>query len=719
MPEDSNDTSTTEPQPTDVSVQDYPSWFRRSVSLFALSGFAVAQPLFGLIGAEPEFWVARDAGYLDLLVLVIGVVAVIPGTLLVAEYVVSRFHERVSWYLHLAFVAGLSALVGVDILDTVTGGDVRGLYLMVAAALVGIGLAAVYLRSKSLRDFVSILAIGPVVFTLLLVFSVPSLGAPDAATVDASIDSETSVVVVVLDEFQLASIQNADGTIDDSRFPNIARLAERSTWYPYATTVHDNTLKAVPAILTGSYPNPDFVATAADYPVNLFTILGESHTMRVSEDVTQLCPVSLCADTDSDESLGTHLFTLVSDTAVVYLHTVTPTTLRYRLPPIGTRWEGFLVDDGAPSGTTAVPADLGEYERKFSAQTNGDKRAVGYGRFLDSFDPALGPTLYYAHVDLPHAPWSTLPGGAWYPYSDLIPGQSPQGVWTGDHWYVQQAYQRFQLNVGYVDVLVGATLDRLDELGMFDDSLIVFVSDHGENFAINESRRAITDVSLAAVGGIPLFVKYPGQTEPVLSQANAQTVDIVPTVVAALGGSVTGFDGAVLDGSLPSDKRILTNAGSEYVLAHQDYVALADEHRAEMLGLLPAGSGFQGVFTSAGPRPDLNGVPISSFDIVERQGAVELPAQSFVTNFDSSASMDPVGVPAVISFGNAEDRTEHFAIAVNGIIRTTITAYLADGGSVTLYAVVPQGSFAHGSNEVEVFGIGGSTNEPVLVRYSR
>ena len=166
------------------------------------------------------------------------------------------------------------------------------------------------------------------------------LAVDDAEAADVSVATHTPVVLVVFDEFPVSSLMRADGSLDAVRYPNFARLARDATWYPRATTVHDSTTIAVPAILTGQRPKPGTLPTLADHPDNLFTLLGKRYTIRASEQVTRLCPSRYCPRTREvpvlDRQRG-----LFYDVSVGYLHRVLPASLRGGLPPIGERWGGF------------------------------------------------------------------------------------------------------------------------------------------------------------------------------------------------------------------------------------------------------------------------------------------------------------------------------------------------------------------------------------------
>ena len=69
-----------------------------------------------------------------------------------------------------------------------------------------------------------------------------------------NVAARTPVVLVIFDEFAMSSIMTERGTIDAVRYPNFGALARSSTWHRNATTVHDYTFWAVPAILTGMRP---------------------------------------------------------------------------------------------------------------------------------------------------------------------------------------------------------------------------------------------------------------------------------------------------------------------------------------------------------------------------------------------------------------------------------------------------------------------------------
>ncbi len=696
------------------------SWRSRVLHLFALSGLAVAQPLLGILGSEPGFWIARGSTYLDVAIFLVVVLLGIPGLLLGVELLLSKVHDLAGLVFHVSAVGGFLFLISLNVVDTLGGGEMPGVVVIGAAVVAAGVLSTLYWVMSGLREFVSILAIGPIVFAAVFIVGLPALGGTDASLVDAGVDSTSSVVLVILDEFQLAAILDDDGSIDGIKFPNLKRLSDMSTWYPNATTVHDNSLHAVPAILTGQFPQADLQATAEDHPVSVFTLLGGTHEMRVNENITQVCPVSICEESRPESSTSERLSSLASDSTVAFMHVVVPTRLRYRLPPIGTRWGGFVAeestDNASDSPDTETP--LGPIEGELSDLSGGEDRATEYGAFLDSIDPDLGPTLYYLHADIPHAPWSYLPSGKRYPFSDRIPGYTDQGQWRDDEWYTQQANGRFLMNAGFADQLIGRTLDRLEELSMMDDTLVIFTSDHGENFEVDESRRALTQENFAALAGVPLFVKYPTQSAGSIDLRNAQTIDIVPTIVEALGGFVDGIDGtSLLSAEAPSDKEFFSNAGTEFSMSVDEYSEIASEFYEQQRVLWPGGVTIEAAVAGMGPRSDLNGAAITDLEILDVPGEVDNETAEFTRNFDPDGFYDPIAVVADITVSSGQ-LPEFFAIVVNGTVLSTISAYESNAGTARIYGIVPPGSFRSGENVVEIFGIAGGPGATQLIRYS-
>jgi arylsulfatase A-like enzyme len=110
--------------------------------------------------------------------------------------------------------------------------------------------------------------------------------------------------------------------------------------------------------------------------------------------------------------------------------------------------------------------------------------------------------------------------------------------------------------IRYADEAVGRFLARLRSLGLYDSTLIVFSSDHGESLGEHgyffEHGEYLYDTTLR----IPLIVKYPAsRSAGTRVPANVTIMDIMPTMIAAGGALIPSVEGQdlslYLDGGRP------------------------------------------------------------------------------------------------------------------------------------------------------------------------
>src|ERR1051326_3651527 len=88
----------------------------RGAQLFAASGFALAQPLFDILGKNAEFFAARGSTPGDIVLFALVVMFVPALGLLAVELAVSAVSRSAGCTLHLLFLAFLGAVFGVHAL---------------------------------------------------------------------------------------------------------------------------------------------------------------------------------------------------------------------------------------------------------------------------------------------------------------------------------------------------------------------------------------------------------------------------------------------------------------------------------------------------------------------------------------------------------------------------------------------------------------------------
>ncbi len=169
------------------------------------------------------------------------------------------------------------------------------------------------------------------------------------------------------------------------------------------------------------------------------------------------------------------------------------------------------------------------------------------------------PFFLYIHTLDPHAPYE--------PPADLreqlAPGLRPKAGTLEDlrRLYSSKGKRRarmidevsllYDAEVAANDRSFGALLDALRERGLYDETLIVFVADHGEELGehggLGHAHSLYSDQL-----DIPLVIKLPSQASQTAGRRVsrlAQQVDLVPTLLAAAGlPGVPGLPGADLFG---------------------------------------------------------------------------------------------------------------------------------------------------------------------------
>ena len=167
--------------------------------------------------------------------------------------------------------------------------------------------------------------------------------------------------------------------------------------------------------------------------------------------------------------------------------------------------------------------------------------------WLHYFDPH---GMYLLHPEFDPTPEINYQGvihegmGFWE-LRDLWPSLTPQDV--------QQVIRAYDSEIGYTDHHIGMVLDRLRDLDLFDDTLIILTADHGEGFG-DHGTVGHDDMLYRELLDVPLLVKYPGR-QPDTVTGPVALVDIYPTILRELGlPSLDGMAGRPLPRSPAEDE---------------------------------------------------------------------------------------------------------------------------------------------------------------------
>jgi Sulfatase len=664
---------------------------RRALDLAVLCAFAFAQPLFDLLGRNPEFFAVRGSPGGDIVLFALGLVLLPALVLTGVEALAGLAGPRAQVAVHAVLVALLGALIAVQVVKRI-GALPAGLDLALALAA-GLALAwgLAVRRGRAVRMFATVLAPAPLLFLALFLLGSPvaQLVLPEHAEVaTAGVRPGAPVVMVVFDELPVTSLLDRDGRIDRVRYPSFAALAGRSTWYSRATTVSGSTTHAVPAILDGRRPVKGGLPTFAHHPRNLFTLLGRSYRLNVSEEAFYLCPRRLCPNA-AEPSLGQRLRSLSSDVGVVYAHMVLPSALEDGLPSISQGWGAF---NGADAADAALEM-LGD-----------DGRPGRFEAWVRSIRPSSPPALNFKHVLLPHVPWQYLPDGRGYRRAGHPPAGPEEGRAMNDPFLARQQYQRHLLQVGFTDRLLGRLIARLRQTGLWDRALVVVAADHGVSFRVGQTdRREVTPETVEDIAPVPLFVKAPGQRAGRVSTRPVETIDILPTIADALGVRLPWrVDGRPAEGPAPAGRPAVDIVTRAWEPLRVDAAALERRKRAALARkvlFFGSGSGGPGLY-AVGPHRELLGRPVSALGATsDARASVAIDEASELADVDLRGPL-----PALLSgrISGAGPGRHDLALAVNGRVAAVSRSFPWEGEE-RFSAFAPPQTFRSGRNVVEVF----------------
>jgi hypothetical protein len=680
------------------------------VSCVVMYELAIAQPLLSLLGSNAEFFVARRSPTSDVIATALIVAVVIPAVLGLAVAGVTRLHPPTGAVLHRIVLTVLGAVLAVQIFDHTPIADLAG-WLQVALALVlGALLTLAYQRSSALRWVTRFGMITPLLFLALFLFASPVsklvFGTPAEALGAVEVGQPTPIVMLVFDEFPVASLMDEHGDLQRDLYPNFARLADDGTWYRNAVGVQQQTVQALPAIVTGVDPPSDKLPMAADYPNSLFTLLADSYDITAYEPVTYLCPDYACPDgTQPDVSSTQRWRTLGSDLAIISGHLFLPDDLTTGLPSIDHSWSNFAAEREAIEDFDIVS--------QFNERVREDRRL-----YVEDFVDGLaqresGPTLDYFHVLYPHFPWNTLPTGQTYSTPVPYPATVTTG-WGSDDWLVDQVYQQHLLQVQFVDTIIGRVLDQLERTGVYDDALVVVAADHGIAIKPNVvHRRVILPGTVGEVAAVPLFIKEPHQSKGRVDDYRAETTDVLPTVADVLDIDLPwATDGVSL---IAPNRPVRTQSQMSGAKGVVTFGVDGSEARAVARRKIER-FGDDGPYGLAPPgQRDLLGAAVESLD-VEPAGPVRgtLDRPDAYRDIDLRADRLPTTVTGVVDGGRG-DVERVVAVAVNGEVAAVTRTYRSEGAQA-FYALVPASAFVDGSNNVELLLVEGTGSNRTLSR---
>ena len=134
---------------------------------------------------------------------------------------------------------------------------------------------------------------------------------------------------------------------------------------------------------------------------------------------------------------------------------------------------------------------------------------------------------------------------------------------------VRRAMAYYYATISQIDHHVGRMIDALRRRGLYDDTLIIYTSDHGEYLGFHHLVLK-GNYMYDPLVKVPLIIKYPQQTRAgEVSDALVNNVDVAPTLLRVAGCDVPGtMEGIDLTGAGAGHSQVFAEAwgGQEYMV---------------------------------------------------------------------------------------------------------------------------------------------------------
>jgi arylsulfatase A-like enzyme len=108
----------------------------------------------------------------------------------------------------------------------------------------------------------------------------------------------------------------------------------------------------------------------------------------------------------------------------------------------------------------------------------------------------------------------------------ILRGKKPE--FEMDRGQLEWLYRSYYGTVSHVDREVGLILDALKDLGVHDDTIVVFTTDHGDQ--LMEHGLTGKNVFFEASIRLPLMIRFPGRVRPGRYDGLVESIDVFPTL---------------------------------------------------------------------------------------------------------------------------------------------------------------------------------------------
>ena len=359
-----------------------------------------------------------------------------------------------------------------------------------------------------------------------------------------------NVVFLISDDLS-ASALACYGNVDCAT-PNIDRLAARGVRFTHAYCQYPVCAPSRAALMSGLYPQAigvDGNGGARKFAKNLgerpslgqHFIAAGYYTARVSKIYHMRVPGDITAGVDGPDHVESWTerfncqgpeWATAGEHAMLSNETLNPVPDKHYNLGFGT---AFYSVQAAPGSTRQPDAQAADKAIELMRTHRDEPFFLAVG-FVRPHVPLVSPAEYYS----PYAPQGLALAEAHSGDWDDIPkpgisgyNSKRRGLESADK--QREVLQAYYAAVTFMDAQVGRVLDELEDLGLADDTIVVFASDHGFHLGEHDFWQKLSLHEESA--RIPMIFAGPG-IEPGESAALTEQIDLYPTFASLAGLSV-------------------------------------------------------------------------------------------------------------------------------------------------------------------------------------
>jgi len=329
---------------------------------------------------------------------------------------------------------------------------------------------------------------------------------------------------------------------------------------------------------------------------------------------------------------------------------------------------------------------------------------------------------------LPHRPLRYLPSGRVYTKEKFVKGlelvkglgrDSTGKAWQGQQVLADRMHQRLLLQIGFADKLIGQLISEMKSSSIYEESLLIVVADHGISFQQNVPVRYPTPENFGEVAFVPLLIKYPLQDHAKQEEFNAETIDILPTIIDVIGAKTSwDFDGrSLLDEKSTERPGKVIEDRSKDGFAYSEREYLAARQNAHEKNIL--------TFSLADPRanlfhfePGLNLIGTEAVALANERAPCSVHSDMVdeLSKADLSIKFLPTGLEGEISCTSKNFNQMLLIVSVDGVIHGVTNPYIFED-EILFNVVLSDEVFQNGLNDIELFVVWkrGGIAPPVIV----